>query len=417
MTGRIYLDNAATSWPKSQPVIEAVTQFITLCGATAGRGCYRSAAEAERWLSEARLQLARLIGARDFSSIAFCSSGTHALNAALHGVIREGDHVISTDIEHNSVLRPLAQLVRLRGVELDVAASDIRGVASIVHAQDLIRPETRWLVIGHASNVTGAVQDLNAWSQLARQHGVGLIVDASQTLGYLPIDVVDSSISVLASAGHKGLGGIAGTGFVYSTKELRSQFQPVMTGGTGLNSESIESASTWPQVIEVGNHNLPGIVSMAVAARELNLLTDSVRLAFESNWRKLFDLLVSGLRKIPKIELLGFGPINYEGSVGTDVTEEALPHTTNPTQIRDSSLDRVPLVSMRVADWDVHELASVLDSSFGIEVRAGLHCAAKIHTAIGSKTSGGTLRLSLGHSSSERDVFAVLDALKSIVKN
>ncbi len=397
MTSRIYLDNAATSWPKSPAVIEAVAGFITGCGATAGRGTYRSAAEADRWLSEGRLCLSRLIGAGDSRTIAFCSSGTHALNAALWGLIREGDHVVSTQIEHNSVLRPLHHIANARGASVDFAPSDPMGVASLSQAADLIRPATRWIIVGHASNVTGAVQDLSGWAELARQADARLIVDASQTVGYLPIDVQASCISVLAAAGHKGLGGLAGTGFLYSVTDLQPELEPLMTGGTGLNSESISFDSSWPHSIEVGNHNLPGIVSMAVAAKELLRQAEQKPVSWQTHWRTALESLVSGLGDIPGIRLVGY-----------------------PTQGRAATvfeIDRVPLVSIIVDGWEAHDLAVVLDTDFGIEVRAGYHCAALIHHAIGTDSSGGTLRISLGHCTSAVEIEAILAALGQIVRS
>jgi len=404
MTDRIYLDNAATSWPKRQSVVEAAFDFITQCGATAGRGTYQSAMESARWLSEARFQLARLIGAEQSGSIAFCSSGTHALNAVLKGIIQDRQHVIATQIEHNSVLRPLMQLVRHKGVQVEFARSDACGVASLDHAEELLRPETRWMVIGHASNVTGAIQDLSAWKKLADRSNARLIVDASQTLGYIPIDVRGSSIGILAAAGHKGLGGFAGTGLVYALPELQVEFQPLMTGGTGINSESMESPTTWPQVIEVGNHNLPGIVSMAVAAKELVDETRSSPVPWQTGWRQGMHRLVSGLRDIPRVMLVGYP------------NEDNLPAEASESTDACTSLDRVPLVSIQVEGWDAHQLAMVLDSGFGIEVRAGLHCAALVHDAIGSRQTGGTLRISPGHWTREEHIQAFLSALTQIVE-
>lgn len=409
MNRRIYLDNAATSWPKRPQVTDAVMEFITECGATAGRGTYRSAMAAERWIAEARLNLSRLIGAGQADSIAFCYSGTHALNAALAGLIREGQHVICTEIEHNSVLRPLRRLARYCGAEADFVRSDSRGVVCIEQAEQLLRPNTRWMVIGHASNVTGAVQDLEAWSRLARRVDAHLIVDASQTLGYLPIDVVHMGIDVLAAAGHKGLGGISGSGFLYARQDLQPVFEPLMTGGTGLNSQSIEFDNHWPQLIEVGNHNLPSIVSMAVAAEELLREAEETPIKWQVDWRNHLNRLVSGLQDIPGISLVGYPDPSGQGN--------SLPQTaTDSASCLHGRLwmDRVPLVSLSVAGWDAQELAVVLDSDFGIEVRAGYHCAALIHRALGSLESGGTLRVSLGHHSREEEIDAVLAALREL---
>lgn len=389
---RIYLDNAATSWPKRESVVNAAVEFIQSCGATAGRGAYGSAQQADRWISDARRQIAKLIGASDARSIAFTSSGTHSLNAALHGVLEPGDHVVATEIEHNSVLRPLHQLHVNHGISVDFARSDTRGLADWNHASELIRPNTKLIAIGHASNVTGAIQPLAPWSQLAKQTGKRLLVDASQTIGYVPLDIRQLGIDLLAAAGHKGLGALAGTGFLYVSQDLQTNFKSLMTGGTGIQSESINAPITWPQSVEVGNYNLPGIVSMAVAARDLCDELNLQPIPWQTHWREMYQRLLDGLASIPGIQI-----------VGADATE----NTTSP-------VDHVALVSIRVQNWNAHDLAAVLDSTFGIEVRAGYHCAALVHRAIGTEVEGGTLRISPGHSTTAQEIDTLLDALRSI---
>lgn len=389
---RIYLDNAATSWPKRESVLNAAVEFIKSCGATAGRGAYGSAQQADRWLSDARRQIAKLIGVSDARSIAFTTSGTHSLNAALHGVLKPGDHVITTEIEHNSVLRPLHQLQKNGQISVDFARCDSRGVADWNHAEELIKPNTRLIAIGHASNVTGAIQPLAPWSQLAKQAGKLLLVDASQTIGYVPIHVSEFGIDLLAAAGHKGLGGLAGTGFLYVSPKLQPSFKSMMTGGTGIQSESIDGPVTWPQSVEVGNYNLPGIVSMAVAASEICDELSLQPIPWQTHWREMYQRLLEGLATIPGIQI-----------VGADSTEQ--------TKFQ---VDHVALVSLRIQNWNAHDLAAVLDSTFGIEVRAGYHCAALVHRAIGTETDGGTLRISPGHSTTTQEIDTLLDALRSI---
>lgn len=389
---RIYLDNAATSWPKRESVVNAAIEFIKSCGATAGRGAYGSAQQADRWLSDARRQVAKLIGAADARSIAFTSSGTHSLNAALHGVLEPGDHVVATEIEHNSVLRPLHQLQLNHQISVDFARCDLRGLADWSHATELVRPNTKLIAIGHASNVTGAIQPLEPWSQLAKQAGKLLLVDASQTIGYVPVHVGALGIDLLAAAGHKGLGALAGTGFLYVSPELQANFKSLMTGGTGIQSESIDASITWPQSVEVGNYNLPGIVSMAVAARELCDALSLQPIPWQTHWREVYQRLLDGLASIPGIQIIG----------------------SNPTEQTTSTVDHVALISLRVQNWNAHDLAAVLDSTFGIEVRAGYHCAALVHRAIGTEVDGGTLRISPGNSTTAQEIDTLLDALRSI---
>ncbi len=382
---RVYLDNAATSWPKSTAAVDAAEQFIRNCGATSGRGAYRSALQADRWLSIARTNVARLVKAEGAEAVAICTSGTHALNAALWGLVRPGDHVISTAIDHNSLLRPLKNLELNWGIELSLVASDADGFVDPRQAESLICDTTRWFAIGHASNVTGRVQDIQHWSELAQRCGAKLLVDASQTLGYIPIDMQNSRIDVLAAAGHKGLRALAGTGLLVVRRELQSQLRPLMFGGTGLASEQLADGQAWPQAIEVGNLNMPGVVSMAVAAAEAEQ-----QYAVGCNvWHSRLQQLVNGLRGIAGVQLIGW---------------------TGDQDL----LNRIPVVSLQVVGWDVHDLAVVLDS-FGIEVRAGWHCAALVHQALGTARNGGTLRLSPGNSTTEEEIEYVLSAFRQIL--
>ncbi len=222
------------------------------------------------------------------------------------------------------------------------------------------------------------MQEIGALGQLARSRDVGFIVDASQTVGYLPIDVEAMAIDALAAAGHKGLRAWAGTGFLYVAKKFQEQVRPLMSGGTGTSSEVIDGRPDWPQNVEVGNLNLPGIVTMAVAAREADV---------SQSWRGVYKKLVAGLCEIPKLRVLSSPSIDTA----------------------------IPVVSIQVDGWDNHDLANVLDVNFGIEVRSGLHCAGLVHQYTNSQDTGGTLRLSLGHASTEADIARVLDALRTIV--
>lgn len=379
-SARIYLDHAATSWPKLPSATAAATDFILNCGATSGRGSYRSAQIADRWLSDARLAVAKLLNASNANCIAFCNSGTHALNAALHGLLRKGDHVVTTAMEHNSVLRPLSHLAAAGDITMSVVDCSEAGAVAASKVEALMRSETRWIVMGHASNVTGAVQEIEPISKIAQKSAVGLIVDASQTLGYLPINVQELGIDVLAAAGHKGLRAWAGTGLLSVAPKFQTELKPLMTGGTGSSSELIDVVPNWPQSVEVGNLNLPGIVSLAIAAREADT---------SQGWRPLYQTLLAGLRAIPGVHLFAAADASTA----------------------------IPVVSLSVEGWDNHDLANVLDANFGIETRAGLHCAALVHNFIGAQATNGTLRISLGHESTLREVQAVLSALRAITGN
>ena len=391
-TRRIYFDQAATTWPKLPEAVAAAEHFVHNCGATSGRGAYSSARAADRWITDARRNLARLVGAADSSDVALCTSGTHALNAILLGSLRQGDHVITSAIEHNSVLRPLEHLRRARGVEVSVAPCDDGGRVDIDAARQMFRPATRAVVLSHASNVTGCKQDLALWSQLAHQHDARFIVDVSQTLGYLPISISQLGIDVLASAGHKGLGALAGSGFLVFTPEIQPELEPLMFGGTGTSSEQLDHVPAWPQSVEVGNLNLPAVVSMAAAAEVW--LRDSGEEMFR--WQEPLNRLVAGLKNSQKADEL-----------------RLIGHTTE--QEPGAAATWLPIVSLELKNWDIHEAAAVLDANFGIETRAGFHCAALVHSALGTQASGGTLRLSLTHHTPLVDVDDVLHSLQSML--
>lgn len=386
MNNRIYLDNAATSWPKHQAATLAAAEFIANCGATAGRGSYASSLVADGWLTDARREIGTLLGARA-AEIAFCSNGTHALNAAVHGILRPGDHVITTSAEHNSILRPLDSLRTQHGVDIDVLPADSQGRASASEGAVLLRPTTRAICIGHASNVTGSVVDLTPWRQLADRSNALLVVDASQTLGYQPINVAECGIDILAAATHKGLRALHGTGILCVKQSLQEAFSPLLLGGTGMQSENIQPSGKWPYTVEVGNLNLPGIVSIAVAAKALNAAPASI-----TAWHNCYLRLLEGLQSIAGLTLIGLDdPINIA--------------------------QRIPVLSLKAAGWQPHDLASVLNDFHQIEVRAGLHCAALIHENLGTQTTGGTLRLSPGHSTTADDIDSTLDAFRKILSN
>ncbi len=386
---RICFDQAATSWPKLPAAIQAAHDFLLECGATSGRGSYASARSADLLVQKARLQLAQLVGTSDTNAVAFCSSGTHALNSLLLGAIREGDCVLTTAVEHNSVLRPLDHLRRTAKLQMHIVPCSRNGVVDLDAARNVaVRERPRVIMVSHASNVTGSCQDLNAWSQIAHDVGAWLFVDASQTLGYLPMHMDRLGIDALASAGHKGLGALPGTGLIVASESVRHELRPLMFGGTGTSSERMDAELTWPHSVEVGNLNLPAIASLHAAAEHWNSQPSTLE-----NWRHALKHLVHGICDLERSDRLKM--FGHENEVGC--------------------IDWLPIVSLTVEDWDVHELSAVLDSSFGIEARAGFHCAAAIHEFLGTLPSGGTLRLSLGHNSTALESDEVVHALSSIV--
>jgi len=388
MTPRIYLDNAATSWPKPEAVYRAVDDYLRRLGAPAGRGAYAEASEAERLVASCRQQIARLIGAADPARIIFTLNGTDSLNLALHGLLRPGDHVITSVCEHNSVLRPLRFLAGQRDVTTTYIPCDSEGYIDPHDIRRAITPRTRLVALLHASNVTGAVQPVEAVGQIAREHGLVYLVDAAQSLGYLPLDVKKIGCHLLAAPGHKGLLGPLGTGVLYIAPGLEEQLLPTRQGGTGSRSDEEDQPRSLPDRYEAGNLNLAGIAGLEAGARCLlqaasdgsgDTIAPANQLAF------LTSRFLEALPALPQIRV--YGPRSAENRVG--------------------------VFSLNLSGYEPQELAALLDAQWSIQVRAGLHCAPRMHAALGTSL-GGTVRFSLGHLTTLTDVEAAISALTEL---
>ena len=262
----IYLDNAATSWPKPPAVARAVREALTGAVGNPGRTSHRSAMEVASSVLECRENLAQLFGIANPLRICFTANTTDALNLAIHGTLLPGDHVICTSMEHNSVWRPLSALQE-RGVELSIAEADPSGVVNAESVRRLLRHNTRLIAIIHASNVNGAIQPVAEIGRIARASGVPMLVDAAQSAGSLPIDVEAMSIDLLAFPGHKGLLGPQGTGGLYVREGV--ELRPLKQGGTGSESDSPHQPSFYPDRLESGTLNIPGIAGLNAAVRYL----------------------------------------------------------------------------------------------------------------------------------------------------
>lgn len=379
---RIYLDNAATSFPKPESVYTSVDDYNRRLGAAAGRGAYGSAVEASEIVRRCRLNLSRLFNAEGPDRFAFTHNGTDALNLAIHGLLKPGDHVVTTATEHNSVLRPLRAWAD-RGVTVSVVECDESGRVSPDDVKPAIRPETRLVAVTHASNVTGAIQPIAEIGEVARAVGAIVLLDAAQTAGHVPIDLATLPVDLLAASGHKGLLGPLGTGLLYVRPEIDEELAPHRQGGTGTSSEDDRHPSTMPARLEAGNLNMPGLAGLEVATRWLaGRGVESIRRREE----ELTGKLLEGLATTPGVRLHG----------------------------KNQPERRVGVVSVTVDGWAPHDLAAVLDAEFGVEVRAGLHCAPLIHRRIGVPDGGGTLRLSLGAFTTPEEVDAAIEALHAV---
>jgi len=381
-TSRIYFDNAATSWPKPEAVYRAVDDYHRRLGAPAGRGTYAEAAETERMVLSCRKKVAQLIGASDPSRIVFTQNGTDSLNLALHGLLRPGDHVVTSVCEHNSVLRPLRFLAEHRDVTTTYIGCDGQGYVDPEDIRRAITSQTRLIALIHASNVTGAIQPVEAVGQIAAERGIPLLVDAAQSLGQLPIDVNRIRCQLLAAPGHKGLLSPLGTGVLYFAPDVEQSLLPLRQGGTGTRSDEDRQPESLPDKYESGNLNVPGIVGLeAGISHVLEMGLNPIQQEAQTQSERL----LRGLSELKGVQLYG-------------------PETTER---------RVGVVSLNVAGFDPQELAALLDAQWSIQTRAGIHCAPRMHAALGTLPRG-TLRLSIGHFTTPEEIDAVLAALAEL---
>jgi cysteine desulfurase / selenocysteine lyase len=383
---RVYLDHAATSWPKPVGVVDAFVNYQLQNGSSSGRGAYGSSQAANKIVANVRSLLAKLLNAGSSNDIVFTSNGTASLNLAFAGILKPGDHVITTAAEHNSVLRPLRHLQNKRSIDLTIVGVDSIGQVSPKAIQQAIQVNTRLVAVTHASNVTGCLQPLEAISEVCSKSRVRLLVDAAQTLGYIPIDVQKLKIDLLAAPGHKGACGLLGTGLLYANPATAEAMEVVWPGGTGTDSTNLDGPFSWPEGFEAGNLNLPSLAGWEAGLKWLSSESlDSRRI--QSN--QLRDRLSAILQNSNLGRLLG-----------------------NP-----ESSKSVPVVSLVCSTSNCAELSALLDSAFRIETRSGLHCAGAIHKYLGTDSTGGTLRFSLGHTTTNLDLDALETACRELKRS
>ncbi|MGE5560517.1 MAG: aminotransferase class V-fold PLP-dependent enzyme [Chloroflexota bacterium] len=378
----IYLDNAATSWPKAPGVAAAMTAAVEQAAGNPGRGAHRLALAAGRTVERTRLGLAQLLGVKDPSRVVFTANTTTALNLALKGLIRGGDHVVTTSMEHNSVTRPLHALAQRLGVRVDKAPAGPDGRVRAADMIALIKPTTRLVVMTHASNVCGALQPVAEVGAACRRLGVPLLVDAAQTVGTFPVLVEELGADLLAFPGHKGLLGPTGTGGLYIAPGI--DLATSIEGGTGTVSESPEQPSQCPDRYEAGTVNVVGLAGLGAAVEYLAArgLAD-----LRQHEQALADRLRRGIAAMDGVSLVGPQP--------------------------DAAVEDAPVVSAVVTGRDSGEVALVLDRKYDIAVRSGLHCSPDAHRTLGTLESG-TIRFSIGPFNTADEIDAVLAALRNI---
>lgn len=378
----IYLDNAASTWPKPPGVAEAAARMIAECAAGPGRGTHRMALAAGRALLETRCRLANLFHVRNPADIAFTANGSAALNLAIKGFLRPGDHVISTALEHNSVRRPLAELERTSGITTTWVPADPEGNLDLKAFAAAFRPQTALVVCTHASNLLGSVLPIGEMAAIARRNGARILVDAAQTAGSRPIDVEALGIDMLAFPGHKGLFGPQGTGGLYVHPDLT--LEPLIHGGTGSRSEESGMPDVRPDRYEGGTPNVPGIAALGEGVR---FVLDQTPEAIREKERRLVDLMMDGLAGIAGVRILGPKP----------------------------GRDRAGIVSFVAEGIDSAEMAFLLDRHYGIAVRAGYHCTPLGHETAGT-TGVGAVRASVSCMNTADDARALVAAVKEIMQ-
>lgn len=377
----IYLDNGATSFPKAPGVGEAMLNYVNNIGANVNRSTYEASSEAEMVLIECRERLCTLFGTEDITHAVFTPGMTAGLNMLLKGFLSPGDHVIVSSLEHNAMMRPIRQL-EAQGVEFSRIPADSRGITDPKDILPLIRPNTRLVAIMHASNVCGTLLPVKEISDICRERGLPVILDAAQTAGHYPVNMKELGLSALCVPGHKGLLGPQGIGALMLDEKFAKRVEPLISGGTGSASDSELLPPYMPDRFESGTLNIPGIFGLNAALRFI--LEKGVQ-AFRAHEEKLTKRFTDGLEGLP-LRLAGTKEISK----------------------------RVGVISIDFTGRDNAEVAYELDKR-GIMTRCGLHCAPSAHKTLGTFPQG-TVRFSIGYANAECDVDAAISAIKEILR-
>ena len=377
----IYLDNAATTLHKPPQVAEAVLHAMTTMG-NAARGAHSGALEASRTVFGTREKLARLFACQRADHVVFTANSTEALNIAISGLIHKGDHVISTDCEHNSVLRPLYRLEEERGVALDFVPADRRGLVDYADFERLMRPDTRAVVCTHCSNLTGNILDIGRIAGIAHSRGALLIVDASQTAGTVPIDMQALGVDVLCFTGHKGLMGPQGTGGLCIRPGV--EIDPWKVGGSGVHSYDRHQPKEYPTRLEAGTLNSHGIAGLSTA---LDVILERGVADIQRAEHALMQRFYDGVRGISGVTVYG------------DF----------------SAPERGAIVALNIRDYDSSAVSDELAVTYGIATRPGAHCAPRMHRALGT-TEQGAVRFSFSCYNTEQEVDAAIAAVRAIAE-
>lgn len=374
----IYMDNAATTMRKPETVIQAVAAALGSMG-NAGRGAHGASLSASRTIYETRELLCRFFGGVNPRQVVFTSNSTESLNIAIKGLLEPGDHVITTMMEHNSVLRPLYELCG-KGVELSIVKCDKNGVLDLADLESAVNSKTKAIVCTNGSNLTGNYVDIKKIGRIAKKHGLLFIVDASQTAGVFPIDVQEMQIDVLCFTGHKSLLGPQGTGGMYVREGL--EVRPLKSGGSGVQTYSKSHPSDMPTALEAGTLNGHGIAGLHAALEYLNKEgIDKIRAREQELMRRFYE----GIKEIPGVKIYG------------DF----------------SSGERCPIVALNIGDYDSSEVSDALLMEYDISTRPGAHCAPLMHEALGT-VEQGAVRFSFSHYNTEEEIDTAIRAIREL---
>ena len=377
-----YLDNASTAYPKAPQVADAVRDYIINTGCNIGRGEYSQAYSAAEMVFETREMLCGLFHFNRPQNVIFTMNITQSLNFLLKGLLKQGDHVLVSSVEHNAVMRPLTQLLE-DGVSFTRMPCNEQGGLITDRLDSLVQPNTRAVVLLHASNVCGTIMPLEAVSRLCRRHGLLLILDSAQTAGAFDIDMLSLGLDAVAFTGHKSLLGPQGVGGFLITDKLAQQTTPLITGGTGSVSDRETTPAFLPDRFEAGTMNLPGIAGLHAS---LSFLKETGIAAICRHEQELSRQLQEGLSVIPCARVVG---------------------SRDP-------FERAPIVSVDFTGYDNAEIAYLLDSEYGIMTRCGLHCAPNAHRTLQTFPQG-TVRFSMGFSNSKEQISYALGSLSKVL--
>ena len=379
----VYLDNAATSFPKPRRALERMVETYAKLGAWPGRGSYDLSVEAAELVATARQRLARFFDAPDPNRVVFAANATDALNLAIQGIVGRGDHVVSTRLEHNSVLRPLFHLRERGWIEYDLVPFDRRGRVDPDDVAHAIRPNTRLVVICHASQVLGTVQPIAEIARECAERHVHLLIDAAQSAGQIPVQLSACNVSAIAFTGHKALLGPSGTGGLVIAPGL--DIASTRFGGTGVESRSLVHTQSFPHRLEAGTLNLMGVIGMMTGLDYLEAEgLDRLHMREMAMIRRLRE----GLASLPRVVV--HSPLLEDGDV--------------------------PILTCNIVGLAPDDAGAILDADYGIAVRTGLHCAPLVHEDLGTSPHG-SIRFSLGCSTTDEDVEWAIEAVSTMARS